>query len=530
MYIEPNTNIRLLKNVPLDNTYEHTIYFENESSQIQYFVGLTKYNLTNYTYQRVHRGVARVGIQAENLYDCNYMMFQNTAFGNKWFYAFITGVEYVNNGMSEVSFEMDVMQTWFFEHEPQECFVEREHSTTDVAGDNIIDEGLNLGKYEHGRFYRSGLFDKWCILVQSPYTPVAGTTPPEVEYNPAGKYNDVISGAKCFVIRDGAPTGDVPLVEALQTYLDACNNLDGATDAIVSISMYPEEFTTTNYHIPEGAVYRDFTVAKPTKVGDYTPRNKKLLTYPFNYLGIRNGNGDISEFRYELFNQHAGDPTDCTFRVYGDANTITFVCFPTRYNDTHNSDVVDFGEFASMGDIPLVSYPTDTYKIWYSQNKVSLIGNTALASVGSAIAGLTSDSGKGVARGVAGSVGTVIGALIQNENHKHVPNMVHGTAGSGIGIASATQDFMNVNIHINIQHARMIDDFFDMYGYATKRLKKPNRNVRPHWCYCKTVRADITGSVPADDMRKLCSIYDNGITFWKHGNEVGNYSLNNAPT
>lgn len=528
MYIEPNTNIRLLKNVPLDNTYEHTIYFDNASSQVQYFIGLTKYNLTNYTYQRVHRGTARVGIQAENLYDCNYMMFQNTAFGNKWFYAFITGVEYVNNGMSEVSFEMDVMQTWFFEHEPQECFVEREHSATDRAGDNIIDEGLNLGKYEHGRFNRSGLFNTWCVLIQSPYTPIEGTS--DIEYNPAGKYSGVVSGAKNFVIRDGAPYGQVPLVEGVQTYLDACNEMDGATNAIVNMSMYPEAFLTQqHYKVPEENSYRDFTVTKPTKVGDYTPRNKKLLTYPYNYLGIRNGNGEISEFRYELFNQHSGDPSDITFRVYADANTITFVCFPLRYNDTHNSDVVDFSEFASMGDIPLVSFPTDTYKIWYSQNKVSLIGNTALAGIGSAIAGLTSDSGKGMARGIAGSVGAVTGAIIQNENHKHVPNMVHGTAGSGIGIDSNSQDFMNVNIHINEQHARMIDDFFDMYGYATKRLKKPNRNVRPHWCYTKVVRADLTGSVPADDMRKLCSIYENGVTFWKHGNEVGNYSLNNAP-
>ena len=46
MYIEPKTNIRLLKNVPLDNTYNHTIYFENETQQRNYFIGLEKYNLT----------------------------------------------------------------------------------------------------------------------------------------------------------------------------------------------------------------------------------------------------------------------------------------------------------------------------------------------------------------------------------------------------------------------------------------------------------------------------------------------------
>ena len=125
MYIQPQTNIKLLHNVPLDTTYDHTIYFESASAQTSYFSGLVKYNLTNYSYQRVKKGVARVGVKSDNLYDCNYMMFQNSAFGTKWFYAFITSVEYVNNETSDVFFEMDVMQTWFFDFELEHCFVER---------------------------------------------------------------------------------------------------------------------------------------------------------------------------------------------------------------------------------------------------------------------------------------------------------------------------------------------------------------------------------------------------------------------
>ena len=41
MYIEPNTNIKLLHNVPLDNTYEHTILFSNSNDQANYFASLT---------------------------------------------------------------------------------------------------------------------------------------------------------------------------------------------------------------------------------------------------------------------------------------------------------------------------------------------------------------------------------------------------------------------------------------------------------------------------------------------------------
>ena len=54
-------------------------------------------------------------------------------------------------------------------------------------------------------------------------------------------------------------------------------------------------------------------------------------------------------------------------------------------------------------------------------------------------------------------------------------------------------------------------------------------NSRPHWNYVKTIDCSISGSVPSDDEKTICNIFDKGITFWKNGNEIGNYSLNNRP-
>ena len=115
MEIQPQSNIKLLHNVPLDTSYDHTIYFASSSAQYTYFAGLVKYNLTNQSYQRVNKGKARVAKCADDIYDCNYMMFQNTAFGSKWFYAYIKAIEYINNETSEIEFEIDPIQTWFFD-------------------------------------------------------------------------------------------------------------------------------------------------------------------------------------------------------------------------------------------------------------------------------------------------------------------------------------------------------------------------------------------------------------------------------
>ena len=112
--IQPNTIIRLLHNVPLDNKYTDTLYWETASHQHANMLSLTKYTFTEQTYQRVNRNRLRVQRCADDIYDCNYLMFQNTAFGNKWFYAFITKVEYINNITSEIEYEIDDMHKGYY--------------------------------------------------------------------------------------------------------------------------------------------------------------------------------------------------------------------------------------------------------------------------------------------------------------------------------------------------------------------------------------------------------------------------------
>ena len=80
MYIEPNSIITIYHNVPLDNTYNHTLYFNSLAEQNTYFhanQAIIKYNLTAQSYQRVVKGSMRVAVKADNLYDCNYLSFQN---------------------------------------------------------------------------------------------------------------------------------------------------------------------------------------------------------------------------------------------------------------------------------------------------------------------------------------------------------------------------------------------------------------------------------------------------------------------
>lgn len=169
MYIEPNSTIYLLRNVPLDNTYTDTMWFENASSQWTHFKtrvdtdgGLV---FERNTYQRVNRNSCRLQVNADAIYNYNYMMFRNTNYGNKWFYAFITSIDWINNETAQINYEIDVMQTWAFDYILGQCLVEREHSATDEAGDNLQPEPFDFGEYVNDEIQTDPNFGYYGVMI-----------------------------------------------------------------------------------------------------------------------------------------------------------------------------------------------------------------------------------------------------------------------------------------------------------------------------------------------------------------------------
>ena len=75
--IEPNSKIFLIKNVPLNNAYKHTIYFSDKSAQAVYFKGKVFKEFEAQSYQRVNSGTLRLGVKADDIYNASYLMFQN---------------------------------------------------------------------------------------------------------------------------------------------------------------------------------------------------------------------------------------------------------------------------------------------------------------------------------------------------------------------------------------------------------------------------------------------------------------------
>lgn len=495
MFIEPRTNICLLRDVPFDNRYIHTMYFSDETEQHNYFTQKIKHRLLNQSYQRVGKGIARVQLKAEQLYDCNYMMFQNESFGSKWFYAFITSVEYINNIVSEIRFEIDVIQTWRLDCVFQECFIEREHVEDDTPGKHTVPENLETGEYVCDTFKGTNLMSDMCCVVASTFDYLN-------DYSDATGYDycGIYSGLKYNRFRDTA---------SLAAFLSKPETIQ-KSEGIVSIFMMPNAFAGSAGG--EAIVHRlEFDKFKADF--GFTPKNNKLYTYPYCFLYVTNMEGQSAVYHYEDFSTDV-----CSFNIGGDYScSPSVVVYPLFYKGTTSN----FDEKLVMSGFPQCAYNIDAFKAWLSQQGPSTLINAGVSTVTS-----------GVLNPFLGGMSLVhnIASIVsQGVAHAIQPPQSSGGTSSNALVALKRKDFGFMNKHIKTEYAKIIDEYFNMYGYATHRIGTPNINGRPLWNYIKTVGCTMIGGAPADDIAKMCNIHDNGITYWKIGTTPGNYKGDNKP-
>lgn len=505
MYIAPNSVVRILRNCPLDNTYDHTIYFSSASAQATYFQSLTAYTHTNLSYNRVNRGQLKIQRKAEDMYNCNYMMFQNTSFGDRWFYAFITSVEYVSNEVSLITFEIDVMQTWFFDVTLEQCFVEREHVMNDTIGANLQPEPVDLGEYVYNSFSDSGYCETPCAVVMSN----VGSSGQEVKPTFAANTLHGTAYAPYSVTESGQ--------EAVREDLsDVLTSWDEMNESITAVFMYYAEFMDNDViTMTRGASYTVTKSKNYSNLNGYAPKNNKLFTYPYNYMLVTTDEGDSIDMRYEYFST-----SNCQFVMAGSVAANPQISLqPLNYKGCsflRNEQLI-------LSGFPQCTFNIDAFKAWLSQtasNPSTWSGLMQSTASGAAVGGL-----QGAAVGAATALfGTAIGGGLAAVN----PPEVKGTSQSAVNYSQGKKDFYFYPATITADFAERIDNFLDVYGYAVNEHKVPNRSGRAHWNYVKNKTTNLVGNAPADDVNKIVSIYNKGITFWRNGSEVGNYSLNNT--
>lgn len=539
--ITPDTDIFLLK-CPLEIDSLNQLDFSSATNQHNYFNGLTKILMDDATYMRKDGR-----LYFEGLYDTyigyNYCMYKNNNFSSKWFYAYVTDMRYESNNSLSCTLVTDVFQTWMFEKTVHNSFVERSHVSTvqDVAGAYTYPEGLETGEYICDTISSIPLGSRYYVI---------GVT---AQYNSnyakgGGLYNGIYSGKTYYATKVSSG------VDAVISKYDQ----DGHGDDIAELFIVPKNLI--QYGLTNGTVdstlqitrlaqsvsieqVANDIIARPSTINGYTPKNKKLLTYPYIYILVDNNAGNSVVYKYELFN----NPSNCVLKVLGALTPGTSMSvLPVAYTNS-GANANDGGGVLSapnmysnaltLGKYPICNWSTDVYINWLTQNSVNLQYNTIASTAKGGIEGFTGGSAIGPLGAILGTVGGstagALGSIWENDRskyeHEFAPNQSRGNANAGDIITSSGANKPSVyKMNIKAEYARIIDDYFSMFGYKINRVQAVNTTSRSKWNYIKTIDVNITGDIPQDDMQKLKSLYNNVFTIWHDTSHFMDYSQTNS--
>lgn len=527
----PATNIYLCSGVPLNNRYDHTFFFHSASNQLSYFNSKVVRTLTDYSYVRKTWNL-KVAATMEDARVWSYLFFRNGT-GKRYFY-FINQIEYINDNAVELSLELDVMQTYMFDWTIRPCYVEREHSVNDVWGENTVDEGLEVGDLITANREAVDLSSNMAVMIASTFDIIdyyikAGTTE-KPRYG--WIYDNIYSGYQISI----CPRFDSENGALWENISEVINYLDskGKSDAIVTMWLYPENLVVMNTgefdyfpirYAVQSAHLTHTAFDRPTTIDGYKPKNQKVLQYPYCFMYVTNNNGGAAVYHYEKFGTD-----NRTFSIQGNIAPDAMVrLIPVDYKGvSHNYD-----ESLTLSNFPMCAWSNDLYKLWLAQNQNQQnlgFAMGALKIVGG-VATAVASSGVGTAAGVgliASGAADIAGQLAQRADKEIQPPQSRGSATGSHNVSRGLHKFDFYHKTIDAYHAEMIDNYFSMYGYATRKVKVPNVDSRPSWNYVKTVGSNVTGNFAVEDLNRINAIFDRGVTFW-HVADVGNYSLNNQP-
>ena len=555
--IAPQTDIYLLK-VPLEINDINQLTFEDSQAQYNYFNSLPKIQAGDYSYQRKD-GIIRYGGNFDEILNYNYVMYRNDAYSNKWFYAYITDIEYRSDNSAYISIKTDCWQTWQFDITFRPSLIDREHTNDDTVGANTLPESVELGEIiTNGEVTNFGGGSDYCTVVEVTQIENTGENATLTKEWASGTHDET-------PLLNGIDRGTIPLIVGFlsgtgntASYVTHLYDLAGLGGSIVNVYMLPKSLVgsynelsltatrgsssdTIRVVVPE-TTFNTYnlgtsTFNRPSSLNNFTPKNNKLLTYPYCYFNISNNAGSSLPYHYEDFSSNIEFKVEGTFGLSGSTKAI-----PINYKYINSSEnALDYS--ISGAKFPVCSWNSDSYTNWLTQNAVNIATEWKTAALATGIGAAGGAIRGGMAGGlIGGMVGAGVG-LIENggtlistareqmlarTTANLVPDQVRGNLNAGDFVwAKYRSPFTYTPMCIKTEYARCIDEYFSQFGYKCNRVKTPNITGRRTWNYVKTVGCYIEGNIPQSDMQEIKDIFDRGITLWHNPVQFGNYGADN---
>lgn len=495
MPFTPQTVVYLL-NVPLEEDQKNQLDFANVSAQTTYFLGKQLHAYTDFTYQRKD-GVIRVPAEIDSIYNCNYVMYQNSNFTGKWFYAFITKMEYINANLTALTIKTDVFQTWQFNWQLLPSMIERNTTGSDDIGEFCEPEPLNVQTFPVDRV-SLGQVSSPPFTAQNPILyfskpPTHGGTPTIVGVTRVGFNSGALTmeyGKNYTSIYDNDLLTDLDALEA-------AGQLDLISD--VGLGFYGDLTVT-----------QDTTTTKTFIHSPITPKNRKTYNYCYGLIvGTSSFKLTVQQLKKHTFTYNAdgywGSSPFCVLNVQDVPNTV-----------------VEYRAF------PAISVTQSTYENGLNHRIAELrntqVSSTMLEAAKSGLSGSLTNLARGAFAGLTGNALSQLDLIAQRTNKDLEPDTLSGYSAPSAAFAANFGGIWLIRYAPTPEEFKRVDDFFSMFGYAINRIDTPNFKHRTTWDYIKTLNINITGDIPQDDVNELKTIFDGGLTVWHSAATFGDYS------
>ena len=558
------SEIYLAKGIRLDRDYNNVLSYTPQQT-LAYVQSKQTAHATNYSF--IRDGAISVGFQYSTCLESNYIAFQNKNYSNRWFFAWIDEVRYVNNATVEIKYTVDSWSTFFWNlNTDGGCYVIREHTNDDTIGANTIDEGLAVPEVEQINIQETNFIDNNLYICVStnwdpsiissihpgsdnPSNPNAVTDSDGEGYNGMSMFNNNTFGSMLCLF-DFDDHG----LDNLQRFLLATNR-QGHIEDVHDIFIIPSciftsqtdllnknywfyyyristqpivEFNIQYKVVSYSSSNRDHTYFSNVEYtpnynyGDYTVKNNKCYCFPYNYLMVSNNIGNQNIYKLEEFDDVEGFTA-------GDKILQVQMCLslgmsgrivPVRYKGRQ----FDYEDSLTLAKFPTCSWSADSYTNWLTQQSVNS-SNPAL-SLGADIVAGGSIIG-GLIASAAGEIATFYGGY---KKAQLLPEITGGQATGDVNFGNKNNHFTLIQYRIKLQHLKQIDDYFSRYGYKTLRVKKPNVFGRTNWNYVQIGSTESIGfgDVPEQDLNNINRACRKGVTIWHNHANIGNFNLSNT--
>ena len=493
----------LFQGVPLDSSYEHCLNFNSGSAGLNYLTA--NYSYTYYprsdtgsglplSYIRPESGHVEVeGVLGAGQAASNYMVFCNPSIENKLWFAFVKQTYYINERTIGIDFELDLVHSFMENLVTNRCFIERQHSTTDLIDDNVEPEPFNPELKVAANFYIPVNTDVKIWFYKDPDGSGTSYTPIAYDVN-----------SKNIIASIPSLTG---VTNVLNKYKDFYNS--GYTNYIVAIGSGPiyAGVQNTDYQVPINTV----------SINGYTPRNKKVLSRLYQKFIVSGSNGQSFTYdttditgsiaRFQLTTSDIGAQPEAKLRLM-------------NYNNV-GTDLTRKLKSLSYSDFPVFPFQSSFWNEYFSKKGLqTAIGG--ITNIGGAVA--TGAALGGAPGAVVGGLGALAGLGTQIYEVSRAEDKINGSQSSLLNYINNEIGFSVTTLAPLRQQLELIDWFFDRYGYAQNKCTSPNINTRLYFTYVKTRDSGVSGSMPDTARRKFDEIFNKGATFWTTRGKIRDWS------